>query len=158
MVKERGWREMAKAFPLQTVLEQRGREEEQRQLALAQAEAELAQAQALARQRETQRDAALHALKLAQRADVVDGYTLQAAMQHLARAEGAVAQVHLAVQQHATTVATARSSLVQASQARLSLERLRDAFHADQRALAAHTEAEHLGEMALQRWHIQHNP
>jgi flagellar export protein FliJ len=147
---------MAKAFPLQTVLEQRGREEEQRQMALAQAEAELAQVQALARQRAAQRDAAMHALKLAQHAAAVDGYALQASMQHLARAEGALTQVHLAVQQHAATVATARSSLVQASQARLALERLRDAFHADLRALAERTESERLGEMALHRWRNQH--
>ncbi len=141
------------AFPLQAVLEQRRHLEEQRRHALAQAEMRLAQARAAEKLLQAGRAAAAAELAQAQQAQSVDVYTLQAAISRLARAEGEVMRAHLAADGAASHAEAARAALTVASQSRLALERLRDAFEETARREAARIEAERLGEMALLRWY-----
>jgi flagellar biosynthesis chaperone FliJ len=122
---------MPKHFPLRDVLDHRKRLEEQRQMELARAEAQLARARA--------------AQALA-----------ELSPHRHARMQGEVEGARVVVTSHESTVQATRRTATQASQDRLMLERLRDAFEQRQRAEAERKDAERLGEIALARWHANH--
>jgi flagellar export protein FliJ len=151
-----GGNQMPKHFPLRDVLEHRKRQEEQRQMELASAEAQLARARAAQALAELSRDAVAAALEDVKAAPQVDIYTLQAMTHRHARMQGEVEGARVVVTSHESTVQASRRTATQASQDRLMLERLRDAFEQRQRAEAERKDAERLGEIALARWHANH--
>lgn len=143
---------MPKQFPLHTVLEHRLRQEEQRQQEVARAEAHLAKMQGLARLAEAAHHAILADITVMQRAAQIDGYAISAAQQRINRALSEIEQAQAAVASSQATLVSTRTAAIAASQGRLAIEKLRDAFHTSLQQQAAHTEAERLGEIGLMRW------
>lgn len=143
---------MPKQFPLHTVLEHRLRQEEQRQQEVARAEAHLAKMQGLLRLAEAAHRAILADITGMQRATQIDGHAISAAQQRIQRALIEIEQAQMAVTSSQATLTATRSAAIAASQGRLAIEKLRDAFHTTIQQEAAHTEAERLGEIGLMRW------